>query len=95
MILVNNLHQEACYLHLETISTEKHRGMIESFVTLCDNNNRSRTNDLVLDNASNMDVAAEKLQCSHMSLTLQMNIVRTSFCPIELYIILVNIIVNV
>lgn len=37
LIPVNNLQSETCYLHLETIYTE-YRGLMESFVTWCNDN---------------------------------------------------------
>ncbi len=53
MIPVNNFQWETCCLHLETIFTEEYRGLIESFVTWCNDShlklNISRTNELVVD----------------------------------------------
>ena len=50
---VNNFQEETCCLHLETIFTEEHRGLIEIiFITWCNDNhlkpNISKTNKLMV-----------------------------------------------
>ncbi len=53
LIPLNHFQWETCHLHLETIFTEECRGLIESFITWCNDShlklNISKTNELVVD----------------------------------------------